>query len=242
MRHVLPALFAAGVVAAVAIVQSTPVIAQTTTPPACSGGIIGLRFDDGPFEETAGILDKLKQYKLKATFFVVGSQVEQFPALTKRIVAEGHQIANHTWSHAALAELTTAEMAQELKSTQDIVYKYTGVRPKFAGPPYGSTNDTVRAEMAKLGLREALKSRDSEDWDGAENWQVMNNLSLVPPGGIILLHDWSPVASDVIPDIAWYFNTYWSKAPICSGKIANTTKVNPVLDWLGQYYFAEAVK
>ena len=83
MRHVLPALFAAGLVATVAIAESAPVSAQTANPAPCSGGIIGLRFDDGPFEETAGILDKLKQYKLKATFFVVGSQVQQFPALTK---------------------------------------------------------------------------------------------------------------------------------------------------------------
>ena len=66
LRDVLPALFAAGLVATVAIVESTSVSAQST-PPACSGGIVGLRFDDGPFEETAGILDKLKQYKLKAT-------------------------------------------------------------------------------------------------------------------------------------------------------------------------------
>ena len=187
MRKLLPALFAAVAVATIAVANTAPLLAQTSSPAPCSGGVIGLRFDDGPFEETAGILDKLKQYKLKASFFVVGSQVQQFPALTKRIVAEGHQIANHTWSHAALAELTPAQVAQELKSTQDIVYKTAGVRPQFAGPPYGSTNDAVRLEMAKLGLREALKSRDSEDWDGAENWQVMNNLSLVNrtgnPGG-----------------------------------------------------------
>lgn len=242
MRKLLPALFAAVAVATVAVANSAPLLAQTTSPAPCSGGVIGLRFDDGPFAETAEVLDKLKEYKLKASFFVVGSQVALYPAITKRIVAEGHQIANHTWTHAALAELTPAAAAAELKATQDIIRKVTGVTAKFAGPPYGSTNDVVRLEMAKLGLREALKSRDSEDWDGAETWQVMNNLSLVPPGGIILLHDWSPTARAVIPDIAWYFNTYWKNAPICSGKIAATTKVNPVLDWLGQYYFAEAVK
>ena len=236
----LPILTAALAIVFAAL-HPTSIRAQTMPAP-CAGGYVALRFDDGPFEETSAILDMLKQYNLRATFFVVGSQVEQFPDITRRIVAEGHAIANHTWSHAALADLTPAEIDQELKATQDIVKQVTGgYVPKFAGPPYGSSSDMVRTEMAKFGLREVLKSWDSGDWDGAETWQVFNQLTLVPPGGIILMHDWSPVAHDVIPDIAWYWRTYWQAAPICPGRITATTNVNPVLDWLGQYYFAKAV-
>jgi peptidoglycan-N-acetylglucosamine deacetylase len=240
MRSVKRPIYTAAVAAAIAMVNIST--AQAQTAPACSGGVVALRFDDGPVAETNQILDLLKANGLRATFFVIGEQVQAYPEITKRIVREGHAIANHTWSHPALAEMAPAQVAQELKSTNDLVYKLTGVRPKFAGPPYGSTSDMVRAEMAKLGMREVLKSRDSEDWDGAEDWQVMNNLMLVPPGGIILMHDWSPVIPQVIPQIKWYWNTYWAKAPICSGRVAVTTQVNPVLDWLGQYYFAHAVK
>ena len=242
MRNVLPALFAAAVVATVAVVDSTPAQAQSSYPAQCAGGVVNLRFDDGPFEETIPVLDALKQHNLKATFFVVGQQVLKYPQITQRIVRDGHQLANHSWSHTALAELTPAAAALELKYTQEIVRRVTGVTMKFAGPPYGSTNEVVRAEMAKLGLRETFKSQDSEDWDGAEAWQIMNKLSQVPPGGILLLHDWAPAALTVIPDIAWYFNTYWKSSPICSGKLANTTEVNPVMEWPGMYYFAKAVK
>jgi peptidoglycan/xylan/chitin deacetylase (PgdA/CDA1 family) len=243
MRNARLPMFAAAVGAAIVIAASTtPTAAQTTTPAPCAGGYVGLRFDDGPFEETSAILDLLKQYHLRATFFVVGSQVQQYPDITRRIIAEGHAIANHTWDHVDLSTLTPAEIDQQLKSTQDIVTQLTGVAPKFAGPPYGGSNATVRQEMAKFGLREVLKSWDSGDWDGAEEWQVFNQLTLVPPGGIILMHDWSPIAQEVIPDISWYFNTYWQSAPICSGRIVASTTVNPVLDWLGQYYFATVTK
>jgi peptidoglycan/xylan/chitin deacetylase (PgdA/CDA1 family) len=238
MRNARVPLLAAVLGAAIAVVSSTP-IAAAAAP--CSGGVVALRFDDGPYyPETNDILDALQQYHLKATFFVIGSQVQENPAIVQRMIREGHEIANHTWSHPPLADLTPAEVAQELKSTQDIVKQVTGFTPRYAGPPYGSSSNMVRQEMAKLGLREVLKSWDSGDWDGAENWMVINQLTLTPPGGIFLLHDWSPVARDVIPSIAWYFNEYWAAAPICSGRIITTTKVNPVLDWLGQYYFAEA--
>src|SRR5207253_1581671 len=75
--------------------HQAPIAAQTPAP--CAGGYVGLRFDDGPFEETSAILDSLKQYGLRATFFVVGSQVQQYPEITQRIIREGHEIANHTW-------------------------------------------------------------------------------------------------------------------------------------------------
>jgi peptidoglycan/xylan/chitin deacetylase (PgdA/CDA1 family) len=242
MRDPRLPLAAAALALTMAVLPPTPIAAQTTTPPACSGGYVGLRFDDGPFEETSQILDLLKQYHLHATFFVVGSQVQQYPEITQRIIREGHEIANHTWDHSDLSTLTVTEMDQQLKSTQDIVKQLTGFTPKFAGPPYGGSSDVVRKEMAKYGLREVLKSWDSGDWDGAEAWQVYNQLTLVPPGGIILMHDWSPIIPDVIPQINDYFNNYWKAAPICSGRIVASTTVNPVLDWLGQYYFATVTK
>ena len=208
----------------------------------CSGGVVALRFDDGPVPETNAILDALKQHNLRATFFVIGTQVEQHPDIAQRIIREGHELANHSWSHPPLADLTPAEVVQELKLTQDIVRRVTGFRMKLAGPPYGSTSDAVRLEMTKLGLREVMKSRDSEDWDGAERWAMFNRLTLTPPGGIYLLHDWVPSALALIPDIAWYFRTYWQRAPICAGRVVATTEVNPVLDWQGMYYHAKAAE
>jgi len=237
MRPMLPALLAA-VVAAIALVPSTPIHAS---PAPCAGGAIALRFDDGPYPETNAILDQLAEYHMKATFFVVGEQVQQYPAIVQRIIQEGHQIANHTWSHPALADLTPAQVAQELRSTQDLVRQLTGFTPTLAGPPYGSTSDMVRAQMANLGLREVLKSRDSGDWDGADVEQIVGGLQLVPPGGIYLMHDWVPDINTVVSGIDWYFNDFWQTSPICAGRILPATTVNPVLDWQGQYYFATAV-
>jgi peptidoglycan/xylan/chitin deacetylase (PgdA/CDA1 family) len=242
MRDPRLPLFVAACALAATFIHPITLAAQTTPVP-CSGGYVGLRFDDGPFDETSAILDLLKQYHLHATFFVVGSQAQQYPDTIRRMIAEGHAIANHTWDHVDLSTLSVADIDYQLSSTQNLIKQITGgYTPKFAGPPYGGSSDTVRAEMAKYGLTEVLKSWDSGDWDGAEEWQVFNQLTLVPPGGIILMHDWSPIAQEVIPDVDWYFNTYWKSSPICSGRIAASPSVNPVLDWLGQYYHATVTK
>ena len=210
--------------------------------PACSGGVVALTFDDGPTPETNAVLDELKINGLKATFFVLGWNVEAYPDVARRIVREGHQIANHSWDHKDLTTLTAAELDHEIKATNDIIRQVTGVTPKFARPPYGSTNEAVHAAMVKYGLREVIWSLDSWDWAGADQMTIFNQLTMVPPGGTFLMHDWAPNTLATIGWFSWYFNDYWAANPICAGRLERTTKVQPVMDWPGLFYFAQAVR
>ena len=223
------------------IVSASSALAAPPLP--CAGGVVALTFDDGPVPETNAVLDALKRHGLKATFFMMGFNVELYPEIAQRIVREGHYVGNHSWDHPFLTTLTEAEIDRQLRSTNDIIFQVTGVKPKFARPPYGDTNATVRNAMARNGLREVIWSQDSWDWDAEETSteDILNALTLVPPGGSYLMHDRMPNTLAAIPWIKWYFNEYWKTSPICAGRLANTTNVQPVLDWPGLYYFAEAV-
>ena len=173
-------------------------------PATCTGGFVALTFDDGPTLETSAVLDALKLYGMKATFFVLGEKVEQYPDIARRIVTEGHAIGNHSWNHPDLTTVTEAELDYQLRSTNAKILQVTGITPKFARPPYGSTNETVRKAMAINGLREVIWSQDSWDWTFDSTLEdVFNQLTLVPPGGTFLMHDWTENALAVIPAIHW---------------------------------------
>ena len=214
------------------------VFAATT---ACSGGSVALTFDDGPTLETNAVLDALSLHRLKATFFLIGWNVQAYPGIAQRIVREGHHVGNHTMYHQDLTQMTVEQVDQDLKATNDVIWQVTGFRPKFARPPYGLTNATVETVMAKNGLTQVIWSQDSWDWAGASTDDILNQLTIVPPGGTIVMHDRLPNTLAAIPGIYWYFNTYWRATPICAGRLEQTTNVQPVLDWLGLFYFARAV-
>ncbi|CAO3565402.1 unnamed protein product [Mortierella alpina] len=128
----------------------------------------GLTFDDGPRNTTEPLLDFLKAHKLKATFFVMGSNAVQFPEVLKREVAEGHHIASHTWSHHALTTLTNEEIVAEMKWTEQAIYDITGIRPKYMRAPYGDIDARVRFVLRKLGLIPVgwEDDYDTKDWNG----------------------------------------------------------------------------
>ncbi|MGH9257641.1 MAG: polysaccharide deacetylase family protein [Vicinamibacterales bacterium] len=210
-------------------------------PAVCTGGIVALTFDDGPVPETEAILDALKLHGLRATFFVLGANVQAYPQIAQRIAREGHQIANHSWDHPDLALLTPEEVDWQIRATNEIIRQVTGIVPRFARPPYGSTNATVRQIIANNRLAETIWSQDSWDWAGALPSDILNQLTLVPPGGVFVMHDWAPNSLLAIPGFQWYFKTYWKSTPICSGRLQATTNVQPVLDWLGLFYSVRAV-
>ncbi|KAI7828260.1 putative chitin deacetylase, partial [Gamsiella multidivaricata] len=95
----------------------------------------GLTFDDGPSTATPALLDFLKKDKLSATFFLIGSNVIQYPATVKRELAEGHHLASHTWSHHALTTLTNEQIVAEMKWTEKAVLAATGLKLKYMRPP-----------------------------------------------------------------------------------------------------------
>ncbi|KAK5673412.1 chitin deacetylase [Batrachochytrium dendrobatidis] len=124
----------------------------------------GLTYDDGPSPETPKVLDALKSHDIKATFFVVGAQVQAYPDILKKAYQEGHQIALHTWSHKSLPEISLDNAIAEVVYSAMIVKDTIGVTPKFIRVPYGKINAPIRKMLHNLGLTIVAWNMDSNDW------------------------------------------------------------------------------
>ena len=136
------------------------------------GKAVVLSFDDGPGLVSAldSILQTLRENEIKAEFYVLGEEVRQYPEATRKIVEQGHDIQNHSWSHPNLATATEQEVRRELERTQDIIEEITGVRPTKIRPPYGAGGfrrslDQELIEVAQeLSLTIVTWDIDTEDW------------------------------------------------------------------------------
>ena len=127
---------------------------------------IYLTFDDGPHPvHTKSILDTLKAEGVPATFFVVGRRVaEHGPALLERAVAEGHAIANHSYTHPKLTTLTPQAVADEISKTHALIERFQKGRKLFR-PPYGDHDPAVDAAVAAAGYKLVMWTADTADWD-----------------------------------------------------------------------------
>ena len=152
--------------------------------------MIALTFDDGPSKNTAHILDLLKFYNARATFYVVGNRVASYADTAQRAVAEGNELGNHTWEHAKLTALTPEEIAAQLTQTSQAVQQYTGYTITSVRPTGGACNDTVKTVAAQLGLYLVNWSVDTEDWKTRDADATYNAImSGVSDGAIVLCHD-----------------------------------------------------
>jgi len=166
------------------------------------GPAVAMTFDDGPHPKlTPRLLDLLKERGLKATFFVIGKNVAEFPDIAKRIVDEGHEIANHSWSHPQLTKLNPASFANEISQTNDAIQQATGVRPVTMRPPYGAINPTLTKRLnEEYGLSVILWSVDPQDWKIRKSDHVSSHIiKNATPGAIILAHDIHPSTIDAMP-------------------------------------------
>jgi len=157
--------------------------------------VIAITFDDGPDpEDTPKILDLLGQYGARATFFVVGQKVLQYPELARRQVAEGHELANHTFTHRFLTEgCTTEQIRQEIERTQQTIYAITGRTSRLFRPPGGMFDERVLAAAKGAHLQTVLWSwhQDTRDWARPGVNRIANKvLDNVRGGDIVLLHDY----------------------------------------------------
>lgn len=152
---------------------------------------IALTFDAGPGKDTPKLLDTLKKEKVPATFFLLGKHhVVKYPEVVKRQAAEGHEIANHTWTHEVLTDLKPAEIRDELELTQKAIVKITGERPKLMRPPQGRTDDTVSGISKDLGLAQILWNATAKDYSTNDSELIKERiLKQAKKDGIILLHD-----------------------------------------------------
>jgi len=166
------------------------------------GPYIALTFDDGPHpSNTPRLLDMLKQRNVKATFFVVGSNVQAYPAIMKRMVAEGHEVANHTWGHPDMTKLSQAALKKEMDTTRDAIIATTGVAPRLCRPPYGATNSAIKAWLkSEYGYPSILWSVDPLDWKKPGASVVADRLVAgASNGGILLVHDIHKPTIDAMP-------------------------------------------
>lgn len=152
---------------------------------------IALTFDAGPAEDTPRLLDILKKEKVHATFFLLGkNHVKKHPETVRRIEAEGHEVANHTWSHEILTDKKPAEIRAELEQTQDAIEAITGKKPRLMRPPQGRTDDTVSGISKDLGLSQILWSATAKDYSTNDSALIKKRiLDQASKDGIILLHD-----------------------------------------------------
>jgi peptidoglycan/xylan/chitin deacetylase (PgdA/CDA1 family) len=166
------------------------------------GPYIAMTFDDGPHGvQTPRLLDMLKQRGLKATFFVCGQCVAEHPEVARRIVAEGHEIASHSWNHPNLIPMSEAAVRDQLERTHAVVKQATGVDMKVFRPPYG--NFTLRQRnwaFATYGYKTILWDVDTLDWqhrNPAKTEAIA--LAKAQPGSIILQHDIHKTTVDAMP-------------------------------------------
>ena len=166
-----------------------------------------LTFDDGPGLYTAALLDLLAERDVVATFFVLGQNAERRPALIKRMLAEGHEVGNHSYSHADMRRLKPDAQRLEMKRTLDVLHSLDA-EVRYFRPPYGSFTQETVALAESLGMTIVLWSLDSQDWK--RHVSRLEGLYSVSPSaqrtfsgmrGVLLFHDTHKHTVDEMADI-----------------------------------------
>lgn len=164
---------------------------------------VALTFDDGPGEYTGKLLDLLRARGVRATFFVLGQMVaaDHGWRTLRRIASQGHEIGNHSWSHAQLTSLSEHGIRRELSDTERLVRTLTGIRMTMMRPPFGATGHRVAAEARRAGLAQILWSLDTLDWQDRNSALVTKRAARADPGDIVLMHDIHRTTVTAVPKL-----------------------------------------
>ncbi|MEG0450428.1 MAG: polysaccharide deacetylase family protein [Lysinibacillus sp.] len=153
--------------------------------------IIALTFDDGPHEKyTTEVMDLLDKYDAKGTFFIVGLNAVKNPEVVKRMYEEGHELANHTFTHPL--KRTVPDLMDEIAQTNEAIFSITGFSPKLFRPVEGQYTDAMIDAVVKEGYKVVMWSwhQDTEDWkDPGVHKIVSNVLTDSKQGDVVLFHD-----------------------------------------------------
>lgn len=160
---------------------------------------VALTFDDGPSASTLDILDLLDKHGAKATFFQCGVHVERWPETARQVVARGHEIGNHTYSHPNLAFKARSFMRAEIERTQAVIEHSAGVTPRWFRAPYGVRWPGLGAVQRELSLDGAMWSILGQDWRLQGKSVAARVSKKVSNGAIVCLHDGRELAA--APDI-----------------------------------------
>ncbi len=169
----------------------------------CGPGLrrsIALTFDDGPSPTTPLLLDYLAHQNIRATFFQCGMNVQRDPAIARAVLAAGHEVGNHTYSHPHLYLKSPAFIDREIVQAQDIITQQLGAPPSLLRAPYGQRWFGIGAVQKRLGLLGVMWTVIGHDW----HWPADRVAALVvrkaSPGGIVCLHDGRGVQPN--PDVS----------------------------------------
>lgn len=168
--------------------------------------MIALTFDDGPGKHTSRLLNAFAEHGGKGTFFVIGNMLDKHEETLKRMAAEGHEIAGHSWDHRQLTKISTEALTAQFMDTRAKIYKITGTDSQIMRPPYGSYNDQIKSVAANHGISLIHWSLDTLDWKYRDADHVYRYImENVEDGDIILCHDIHGTTVDamerVIPDL-----------------------------------------
>ncbi|RXR31576.1 polysaccharide deacetylase family protein [Flavobacterium piscinae] len=170
---------------------------------------IALTFDDGPHEMTEKVLDLLKLFNVKATFFCIGKQIENNPQLFKRIISEGHLVGNHSFSHSEnFGFFSSQNVLNEITTTNKLVQQWSGLNMKLFRPPFGVTNPMIAKAISEtkhhvIGWN--IRSLDTVYEDENTIFERVKNK--IKPGGIILMHDTSQKSVNVLERLLLFLKT-----------------------------------
>lgn len=176
------------------------------TPFQVNGSYVALTFDDGPDPElTPKLLDLLAAHHAKATFFVIGKRAMQYPQILLRELRDGHEIGNHSWSHARLLEIPDTAVREELQKTHIAIRNVTGASPVLMRPPGGALSARQAQWIGReFGYRTILWDLHGFDWvrpppsPDAISERIVAGIH---PGAVILCHDTQAATLEAVPAI-----------------------------------------
>lgn len=161
---------------------------------------IALTFDDGPTPGTLQLLSLLREENVAATFFMCGANVDRHPGIARAVAESGHEIANHSYSHARFWLRSVPFIEQELSRAQESIQKHTGVCPTLCRPPYGVRWFGMRGIQSRLGVLSVMWTVLALDWKLPADQIADRVFSASCNGAIVCLHDGRELQTD--PDIS----------------------------------------
>ena len=153
-------------------------------------------------EDTQQLIDILGQYQIKATFFVVGDWVDKYPESVKALHDAGHEIMNHSNTHAHFNSLSTEEIVADVEACNDKIEAITGVRPTLIRCPYGEYDDHVISAIRSMGMEPIQWDVDSLDWKDYDAKTIFKRVTEnLQPGSIVLFHNAALHTPEALPSI-----------------------------------------
>jgi peptidoglycan-N-acetylglucosamine deacetylase len=163
-----------------------------------------LTFDDGPHPElTPRYLDLLAALGVRATFFLVGRNAEQFPELVRRMLTDGHTVGNHSYTHPNRGSVTRRQMAEDIRRGAEAIAAVCGQQPTIYRPPHGAVTAAELCRLLCSNLTVVLWNKDPKDFACQREHEVSDWFGAQPPesGDVILMHDVHPHSLDALPQL-----------------------------------------